>query len=102
MTPLLLRPVSLCLVVLAACSLCLLLLRATRRLQPFGRALVMTLVLAGGTLGVRLLEVRRGEGFYGYGSEVELAAASLAHGRGLSDAYGPGTGPTAHVSPVYP
>jgi MFS family permease len=36
------------------------------------------------------------------GSEVINVAVSLAKTGHFSDAYGPGTGPTAHVAPVYP
>ena len=37
-----------------------------------------------------------------FGAECESVAKSLMRGDGWSDAYGPGTGPTAHVSPIYP
>jgi hypothetical protein len=36
------------------------------------------------------------------GLETERVAASLLRGDGWSDAFGPGTGPTAHVAPLYP
>jgi hypothetical protein len=36
------------------------------------------------------------------GTENERVADSLAHGRGWADTFGPGTGPSAHVAPVYP
>jgi hypothetical protein len=35
-------------------------------------------------------------------TENERVAASLARGTGFRDAFGAGSGPTAHVSPVYP
>jgi hypothetical protein len=35
-------------------------------------------------------------------SEVERVAVSLAQGQGFCDAFGPGTGPTTHVAPLYP
>jgi hypothetical protein len=36
------------------------------------------------------------------GSENERVAAALARGRGWCDAFAAGTGPTAHVAPLYP
>jgi hypothetical protein len=36
-----------------------------------------------------------------YGTENERVAAALADGKGFCDAFGPGSGPTAHVSPVH-
>jgi hypothetical protein len=36
------------------------------------------------------------------GSENERVAASLVRGQGWSDAFAAGTGPTAHVAPLYP
>src|SRR5262249_33189528 len=35
-------------------------------------------------------------------SENERVGLALARGEGWVDAFGPGTGPTAHVAPVYP
>jgi len=37
-----------------------------------------------------------------FGTENERVAAALAHGRGFSEVFGPGTPPTAHVAPLYP
>jgi hypothetical protein len=37
-----------------------------------------------------------------FSTEVPNVASALLNGRGFADAYGPGTGPTAHVAPVYP
>lgn len=38
----------------------------------------------------------------GAGVETERVAVALLRGHGWSDAYGEGTGPTAHVAPLYP
>jgi hypothetical protein len=35
-------------------------------------------------------------------TELINTAVSIAEGHGLANAYGPGTGPTAHVTPLYP
>jgi hypothetical protein len=35
-------------------------------------------------------------------TEDERVAANLARGRGWTDAFAPGTGPTAHLAPLYP
>lgn len=35
-------------------------------------------------------------------TELINTAVSIARGHGFRDAYGPGTGPTAHVTPLYP
>jgi hypothetical protein len=37
-----------------------------------------------------------------HGTELANVAGAILAGRGIADAYGPGTGPTAHASPAYP
>ncbi len=37
-----------------------------------------------------------------YGTELVNVAQGILSGRGMADAYGAGSGPTAHASPVYP
>lgn len=65
------------------------------------RIVVLSLAVGAFAVGVRLpvLHKIRPDAF---GAECESVAKSLMRGDGWSDAYGPGTGPTAHVSPVYP
>jgi hypothetical protein len=53
------------------------------------------------SVGLRVREARQMPAGAWYGTENECVAVSLASGKGFCDAYGPGSGPTAHVSPVH-
>jgi hypothetical protein len=53
------------------------------------------------SVGLHLHEARQMPAGAWYGTENERVAVALADGRGFCDAFGPGSGPTAHVSPVY-
>src|SRR5262249_43361897 len=54
------------------------------------------------TVGLRVRVARQIPEAPWVGTENERVAAALAKGKGFCDAFGAGTGPTAHVSPLYP
>jgi hypothetical protein len=65
--------------------------------------LVLAAAVCAVALGVRLHALwRLAPEEVGAGTENECVAASLAGGRGWADAFAAGTGPTAHVAPLYP
>ncbi|MFL6788142.1 MAG: hypothetical protein ACJ8FC_05730, partial [Sphingomicrobium sp.] len=67
--------------------------------------LPLILLLLSGGLILRLFWVDRllgGPGVFQHAGEATLIAQALADGRGFADAYFPGSGPTAHLSPAVP
>jgi hypothetical protein len=73
--------------------------RADRRVEHRTDLLVAGLSIAGAVL--RMAWAANGR-YDPRASEASFIAAALADGRGFADAFGPGTGPTAHLMPLTP
>jgi len=65
------------------------------------RLVILSLMVASLAIALRLPVLQKVQPD-AFGAENDRVARSLAQGHGWSDAYAPGTGPTAHVSPLYP
>jgi len=74
----------------------------TSRLEGRRRWWVLATLLAVTVVGLRWTRVRTMLTFWPTPTEVERVAHSLAQGKGFRDPFGFATGPTAHVSPLYP
>jgi hypothetical protein len=65
------------------------------------RTVILCVAVVAFAVGVHLPKLQQ-VGPDGFGAECDSVAKSLALGNGWSDSYGPESGPTAHVAPVYP
>src|SRR5262249_42941036 len=74
----------------------------TSRLEARCRWWVLAILLAVTVVGLRWTRARTMLTFWPTPTEVERVAHSLAQGKGFRDPFGFETGPTAHVSPLYP
>jgi len=88
--------------VLLAVVVCAVGAALTRRLGARSRWCVLALLLGGTLIGLRLSRIQTMWQEWHTPTEVERVARSLAEGRGFHDPFGFPTGPTAHVSPLYP
>jgi hypothetical protein len=66
------------------------------------RTVLLSAAVCALAVGVRLHTLRQIPPAAWGGTENERVAAALARGQGWSDAFGAGTGPTAHLAPAYP
>src|SRR5271155_2895798 len=69
---------------------------------PMRWTVLLTVAVSVLAVGVRVHALQGPPPRWRPGTENERVAAALAAGNGWSDAFDTGTGPTAHVAPLYP